>query len=505
MSWFRNQAACRRCRLCGVIRLLFTFVDIYFWVVRIENRISRRSVNAFRCGRRLLFGMTVTLWRVAGQPPIPPPAQLVCPECALAVQTASPFGAPQVESLENPKPYTFDGIVGVTQWSVTARIVSMRPLVFDIIDDDPAMKQSNIDSCGVGVMPLVDAKLKDALSRLQFNQLVRAKLIFGGNPDFPHEVVVTELAPVETPGSAPGSCRNRSGIVISYRGNVEYVNVYGDGAIHYQDGHFNRFDNQKLSSAELGRLLRAFAANGFDSLPSAPPLVAGLERDSLTLICSRFQHVLLGGMEASLAPLLRMLDELKTRATSQAHYVMVYQSKTRLTILDWPFRTVRVNDLMAKEHYGTQIPTAIHDAVSREFLSRLPWSYTSMPAQDDPNRDVYVRDGGRLYRVGRPPCGQRPTCNTFNDLTAYPVEPPGPALNFSGAFGMIWPPESGVRLSELGTDGQPITNQEFEKQAPLFPKLFSGGATFIEDGYLYQNLRICRVDAQGPPPQCLHP
>ena len=61
---------------------------------------------------------------------------------AVARQTPdrSPLASPQVEYLEDPKPYSFQGFRGTVGRQVdlhselTARVVSTRPLVLDVLD-----------------------------------------------------------------------------------------------------------------------------------------------------------------------------------------------------------------------------------------------------------------------------------------------------------------------------------------------------------------------------------
>ena len=141
-------------------------------------------------------------------------------------------------------------------------------------------------------VPLVDVRLKGILSKLKFNELVKAALFYGGNQEFPHEYVLSELTAVATVPSngIAGTGPSLSGLLLSYRGPVEYVNVYNDGTILYQDVLFNRFATQKLSPDELAQVLGTFAAQIFSSLPSTPP-TGDLRayRNSLTLIWTRLQ------------------------------------------------------------------------------------------------------------------------------------------------------------------------------------------------------------------------
>jgi len=339
---------------------------------------------------------------------------------------------------------------------MTARVVSTRPLVFDVLDPDSSMKREAEGTCGLGVFPVVDAKLKPVLSRLKFNQVVRANLFYGGNPDYPQELVLSELALDARPDGGAGVCPNRSGIVISYRSAVEYVNVYSDGSIYFRDGYFNSFGTQKISPDELAQLLKAFGDSSFDRLPSSPPPVGKPDRNSLTLVCARHQRVSLSGLETKIAPLLRRLDALKDRATSQTFYMLLVNGRRKLTILEWPFRKVLLSQIETnvKTRQGAPIPAAIHDPVPSDFLSKLPPAGTiSVP---DPDPYTYVTDAGQMYRVICA-CSGSPHCNTFDDLRITRVLPAAvtladsnPAVGLYLPGGLLWPGDLGIDIAQIG-------------------------------------------------------
>ena len=92
------------------------------------------------------------------------------------------------------------------------------------------------------------------------------------------------------PDNGPGACPSKSGIAVSIRGAVPYVNVYNDGTLYYMDYYFNTFRMQKLSPDEMAQLFKAFADSSFNSLPSSPP-PDKVDSHSVTLACSRYQRV----------------------------------------------------------------------------------------------------------------------------------------------------------------------------------------------------------------------
>jgi hypothetical protein len=160
----------------------------------------------------------------------------------------------------------------------------------------------------------------------------------------------------------------------------------------------------------------------------------------------------------------------------------------------------------------------MNGAVSEDFLSKLPRTVMISTAAPEPNAYVYVTGAGQMYRVVPAPCGgSRPRCNTFGDLTAMRVEQPAAALSnpSSGGSlyspgGLFWPSDLGIDIAQAGQEGHRIANEDYEKHRPFFSKLHelagSGfGFSFIDDGYIYAGVRICRVDPQAPPTRCTNP
>jgi hypothetical protein len=142
----------------------------------------------------------------------------ICPECALAGQSreSQPSGPPQVVYLQNPKPYDFEKILDHTGPQVdlhvelTARLVSTHPLTLDVLAVAGPEQKAFAEQCGSTIfVPLADARLKHVLSKLKFNQIVKATLIYGGNQEFPHEIVLSELGVDAAPPSirGAGTCR----------------------------------------------------------------------------------------------------------------------------------------------------------------------------------------------------------------------------------------------------------------------------------------------------------
>jgi len=465
----------------------------------------------------------------------------VSPECVDAGQASGSNLAPQVTFVENPKPLDLSRFVGSAKgaqrggtaqmyFDLTARIVSTRPLMVDVLDVGGPMGSDDGRMCGFSALTGVDAKLKPLLSSLKFGRVVKLRLLWSGTDFNDSQLVVTSINFDATSDDGPGACPSKSGIAVSIRGPVPYVNVYNDGRLYYMDYYFNTFRMEKLSPDEMAQVFTAFAESSFNSLPSSPPPVGKVDSHSVTLACSRYQRVPDRGLDARLAPVMKQFDLLKARATEHAYYLLMTSGRRKLTILDWPFTQVRLSDIASlRNHPGTQSP-ALQETVPADFMAKLPQGKVITgpvnPDEDPPDRYVYVRDQGRLYRVIRNACwGATPHCTAFRDMSAALVEqvrpgdltmrppsekvttiPPRETQLFLSPA-LEWPSYLGVNIADVPKEGHKLTNEEFERQ-PLYSKLLGGsGSTgrFIEGDYMYLDVRVCRVDAGAPPSQCVSP
>ena len=223
-----------------------------------------------------------------------------------------------------------------------------------------------------------------------------------------------------------------------------------------------------------------------------------------------------------LEPVLNAFETIKTRALSNSHYVLRYQEKREITLLDWPFPQVPAGQLETLKRAAQANPTAhgpfevIHREVPSEFLARLPGTSAVTIPGDDPNRYVYVREGSKTYRVIRTCIAGNPQCKTFEGLMVQEVADAGAFLAITPAYvvaddqfsssrltgmiyGMLWPPDTGIALGEVPANGRPISNAEYAEHQPLFRELFIAGPTglgLIEGRYFYQGVRIA-LDERG--------
>ncbi len=416
---------------------------------------------------------------------------------------------------------------------MTARIANSLPLIVDVIDVNNPMMDSDQQarSCGFVTLSVFDMKLKPLLPSLRFGQVVKFTELLTGTGLGDWKFVITDIKPSPLPDDGLGVCPSKSGIAVSIRGQVPYVNVYNDGTLFYMDYYFNIFRTQKLSQEEMSTLFKAFAESSFNSLPSSPPASGKVDSHSVTLACSRYQRVADAGLESRLAPVMQQFELLKARATANAYYLLMTSGRRKLTILDWPFTQVRLSDIANLRNHPRAENPALQETVPADFMAKLPQGKVITgpvdPDEDPPDRYVYVRDEGRLYRVIRNACwGATPHCTTFRDMSAALVEqvhpgditarPPSEKVTtvpqretqlFALSPALEWPNYLGVGIADVGKEGHKLTNQEFESQ-PLYSKLLGAsgtGARFVDGDYIYLDVRVCRVDPGATPSQCVNP
>jgi hypothetical protein len=461
---------------------------------------------------------------VAAQPRAISPGEIRCPACSLTGQKpALPgFDAAQVAFVANPVPAFHEN--QTFRINLIARVVHPAPLVLETIDSafqmlDRSMTVVEDDrdggrdpaTCGgPSRIEAVDLASKPVVSRLKVNDLVTGSVIMKRDDKMPNaslagSMVLTNVrkvsAPVRLFHSAPmrDRCVNRSGRLVVYSGPEDgaLTEVYNDGAIYYRNAAQIEFTRERLSAAELADLLATFRAVHFDALPSAFPSAHISERPTIALIGARYQPVTIAGREARLKPLLARLDRLAVKAMSHAQYVLLREGPLPLTVLPWPYPEIALDKLRdPKLRSAGNTPPAWSQRVPGEFLAKLPAAAPSDPAEAerDPNRVVHFSQGGRMYRVGRPPfCKPGATC-TFRDLDAAEVaEPAASDPRMTTVSGRLWPRDMAVRLRDVTPDGAVISREEYEKhKAVLFPLLrFRAlGVSFIDEGFLYPRVRL---------------
>ena len=146
-----------------------------------------------------------------------------------------------------------------------ARVVGLRPLVIEVLDSDAA-DQGGL-RCERRRIYSADARLRDVLPQLQFNDLVQTSMVLAQGGTGALVLTAAEKIPGEPAyfhaRAAESVCSNRTGALVAYQQpNSENLTVYKDGAISYQDAHATVFDRQRLGQEDLVRFMQAFKVPG---------------------------------------------------------------------------------------------------------------------------------------------------------------------------------------------------------------------------------------------------
>ncbi len=260
------------------------------------------------------------------------------------------------------------------------------------------------------------------------------------------------------------------------------------------------FTRERLSAAELSDLLRAFRAANFNSIATTFPESRSGNRPSITLIGARYQRVVADAGDPRLAPVMKRLNAVAVRATAQAKYVLKRGSALPLDVRPWPYAAIDLERFVDPDlRLAESAPDTWRQRVPDDFLKTLP-AETS-PAErsrlDDGNRAVYFSQSGKLYRVARPfTCAAR-SCS-FRDLNAARVAEPAatdPLLAISS--GRLWPRSMNTRLRDVPEGGVTISKQEYDKHEAVYLSLLKQrtlGVSYIDDGMLYGQVRICQLE-----------
>ena len=287
------------------------------------------------------------------------------------------------------------------------------------------------------------------------------------------------------------------------------------------------FARERLDAAELAALMTLFRDVHFDALPAAVPHPDRTTRPTIALVAARYQNVAAPADDRTLAPVLQRLDELAARAMSHSRYVVKRGEALPLTILKWPYPELGLDRFSdTRTRYAKDAPEIWRAQVAPDLLAKLPDSSPANGIDNDPNRQIYFSDGGKLYRVGRQvQCPAGKAC-MFRDLDAAEVaEPvfgectPGPVNcqvtvypdgrrvgrkvdpNLTGLSGRLWPRDAAVKLASVPADGAVISRDEYEKHREVFFPLLrfrTMGSPFIENGVLYKKVRICQIEPGAP-------
>jgi hypothetical protein len=462
------------------------------------------------------------------------PDAIRCADCGLTGQKPAPpaFDMRQIGFIAQPRPaYLVDRTVQV---DIIARVLSSSPLLLEVLDfQDQVVDRNNVPlqknvrvgqrpaTCGIERVDAVDLKSERTLSALRFDDVITARWMYKRNERKPSDFfaatpVLTDVRRISEPipyfHSTPPheSCANRSGRLVIYHGPVvDLVTVFNDGSIHYRNALSRVFSRERLSATELADLLKAFGSADFDQMPGSIPAADSAEQSTLTLLGARYQNVSIEGREAALASLVRRMGDLAARATSHTQFVLTAGKKTKITILDWPYPQIGLADFRDVKNRGN---AAMQERLPDDFLKKLPLTRAASGFDQDPNRYAYFLQADKLYRVtGNPGCrGDEPNCKTIQSLDVAEVQSAEAALkairldyripgSLLGArpSGYLWSPDMGVKLAAVPSEGTIISKDEYEKHTPVYFEILkarASGLNFIEDGFLYEQVKLCQVE-----------
>jgi hypothetical protein len=454
------------------------------------------------------------------------PGDIRCPGCALTGQKAAPtaFDESQIEFVADPVPSFNEG--QTFRVNVLARVLNRTPLVLEILDsrhqlldrdlqilaEDPDNGRDPATCGGPERISAVDLASKPVVSTLALNDIVSGAIMMRRDERMPNAVlagtpILTGVRKVSartrffhaTP--IPAHCVNRSGRLIVLDGpeDGESTIVYNDGAIYHRNAANVAFTRERLGGAELSDLLRAFRAANFNVIADAFPEARSDGRPSLTLIGARYQRVLID--DPRVAPVLKRLSAIAARATSRAMYILKRGGAMSLDVRSWPYPAIDLERFVDPAiRLAAATPEAWRQRVPDDFLRSLPAEAAAASERSgaDSNRAVYFSQAGKLFRVARPSTCTPRSCS-FRDLNAAKVtEPAATDPIIAVSSGRLWPRQMSTRLRDVPDSGLTISRQEYDRHKAVYLPLLkqrTTGASYIEDGVLYSQVRICQIDA----------
>jgi hypothetical protein len=477
------------------------------------------------------------------------PGDIRCPDCSLTGQqpAVTESDPSQTAFVANPIPAFHEN--QTFRIRLVARVLNAAPLMLDVLNArfqmvDRSMKVVDTGredrepaTCqGPQRMPIVDLASKPVVETLRLNDIITGDIMMQRSEKMPDAILMATQVftnvrkasgPVPLVATASAKrCANHSGVLIEYwtGSNGKTTIVYNDGGVFHRNAALLSFDQQKLAPAELSDLLRSFNDANFDSVPTEFPQKDSSSRPSLTLIGTRYQRVALKDGDPLLAPLVKRLDALADRSMSQARYILKRDDPIPLDVRPWPYAEVDLEKLMDPRNTSSSTaPQAWAQQVPKALLASLPGDGTTGDdPRRDPNRTVHFSHAERIYRVARSiSCAASSVCQ-FRMLSVAQVAEPASGECTLGMLkcvtqifpdgrrvttrvdsdltrksGRLWPRALGVRLRDVPSEGMTITKDEYDRHNEIYFPLLQWrmlGAPFIEDGLLYDHVRVCQID-----------
>ena len=432
--------------------------------------------------------------------------------------------------------------VAVIEWKtyldagkIIGRVLSASPFVVDVYDIkyahdiDIPISQRQVRIHGD---LLVKVEVLGEVSKLRFNDLIEAKTHFTyysaekgkdgehGSPAL--NIVVYEIkkiaeSPIYSHSDVSSSYYvNRSGTLIKYvpersNSNGLFI-IFNDGKLFYRNNRGDILSGHSLPDQELNALLRGFSQVNFDKIRSAETFMR--YRPSITLICSRFQHVLIEGNKESLKPLIDTLNSIIVAIEVNFDYALTYKEARKLDIQEWPFKEMKLTqwkelrEEALREYRKTgnvKEGSVIYTKLPQSLWDQLPPAF----AVPNENNDLYFIEEGRLYRVTKAQCmAGSSLCKvgTFYALSVGLVREYEDSSPKNRGI-RLWPNNSTVRLLETSPEGKIeimmggerqervhiiIERDEYLALQDFYDNMWNN--IFIQDGYIFNGIHFKKID-----------
>ena len=384
-----------------------------------------------------------------------------------------------------------------------ARLLKKDPLVIEVLDRDP---WSNFVRDSLGIEDELSARedVFDELETLEFGDIFEAKQYsylvggielgmasgvydikkFGGEPDYYHRDL----------SNFPGF--SRTGVLIRYYSfELGTLIIYKDGTVYFKDKDGNVLEEEKLSTSDINNLLKLFRQINFDALESKDNYAQ--YEPAVTLICNRYQNILIKDKENTLKPLLREFEKLILDLQENFEFQIKYEDKVKVEIIDWSLKEFPLSDI--KKYHDEALAYYRSTGKVKEDSP----SYTEIPAEvlsvltplASIDRGPFFKSEGKVYLVsegyGCTPDSEVCKNNTLYTIGAKEITEPSDKLGDIH----VWSNSIGVSLGDIPKGGRILSKGIYEQNKAFFDKLGEGlGTRFLEGEYIYVRVRLYRVD-----------
>jgi len=388
---------------------------------------------------------------------------------------------------------------------IIAKLLKRDTLVIEVLDREP---WSNFvrDSFGIEDELSVREDALGELNNLTFGDIFEAKQYsylvggielgmasgiydikrFKGRPSYYHE---------DLSGFPSFS---RSGTLIRYHSfESGTLIIYRDSIVYYKDKNGNILEGEKLSASEINSLLTSFASANFDILESKDSYAQ--HEPAITLICNRYQNVILEGNENSLNPVLAELEQIISKFQEKFDLLIKYEEKKQVQVIDWPMTDYPLSQI--KKYHDEAL--VIYRSTGK--VQENHPAYTSVPEEvlstlsplASVDEGPFYKSEGKVYLVSKG-YGCTPSSEVCKDGTLYTIgakEITEPVDKLGDTH--LWPSATEISLKDVKQNGGVLPQEIYMRNKSFFDKLAGGlGTRFLEDEYIYVRVKMYRVDLE---------